>query len=1177
MRKLLQILYFLLLPVFVSGQFSFLDDPYSDIQLEFLREKIEAQPEKSFFNVLQIVNPTNRRLQFKANFSLPKGWTLMVEKSKLVTLNPNDTILIPIRGALARDVKGEIGYAVVASLLDNKGQSFKNIYSFVNVPKVSFIRFRPSQRTYYFNNTTNSAEIQLNFLNKGNIDEVVYLEFSYDKGIKVQNGEPEMYKTEFLLATNSDTTLSYSLVYTGEKNIVDKRNFRVHIKAFTKDTALTTAIWLKKINQQYLNYIPDRNRMLILQLTALNLFSEYDPTYTGYIKGSILTKKLGNLFYRFQSMGSNFLDDPYRYSRMEMHYDYKNFRLHLGDIGSNIEQSLFGRGFEVEYDINKHSLLATATQNIFTKANQAGARIKLQPSKSLNIEAGGVYAEDNTTGKSNYLGMLGAGTSFLNKYSVYFRGGISQQSFTKYKEYSHIGFGGYGSFQARFDKINFKTRLHFGDRKYTGYFAGRMNSYSNISYNYSNRLNFYLHNSIFRNSPPTYFQDSLLDPKYYNNTRTQLQSNYFINSTIRVFGGLIYNTRKANNFYNFNPDYEFSAPTTSAFIGLKLRSRQSPLSLNLKGQFGYTINNFNPDAVEFKSSGDGKNYTNLILSANLESKIWRVYISYFHGPYSMTQHYSYVYNQYQPRSVRILPQISFFLYKDLIEVTNRTSLMRDISASSTRINVGTDINIYPGKGWKATFLNTIGYQSTLDDVTEEKYKYNSTYFELRIQKKFGFNQPRFQYHDISIVYFKDLNGDGIKTEDEPGIQNVLTKVDHDHSITDTLSSFSNEGGFYAVELLSDIKGLVHYHNLPGGYYEINYVSLGTMQGNFSSDKTSISAYIDKDQTIYIPFKENNKIYGSVIMNRSKLSSLGTITPSNIKVTAKDSKGNVYSTLTDRKGDFVIYVPDVDSYIITINNIYYEHFNLEQNNFEVQLNGYRQFEINFILNEKRRRINFSNELEIDPGNEAVRVIRRTNLSGSVKDAATLKPLKSEIQVINEETGGIVTSARSDSKNGKFYLTFLAGPMYKMVITADGYWYYSESIPSSQITTFQNVQREVLLDYITVGSKVDLKAIVFESESANLTPESMAELDRLAALLLENPNIELEIVGHCDDLEALDNAQIAADRAKMVMKYLIEKGVGNLQFTSAGNSQPIARENTDEARQKNRRVEAVVISK
>ena len=613
---------------------------------------------------------------------------------------------------------------------------------------------------------------------------------------------------------------------------------------------------------------------------------------------------------------------------------------------------------------------------------------------------------------------------------------------------------------------------------------------------------------------------------------------------------------------------------------MRIRGQKTNITANLRFAFGYTYANVDPYAITDTTIRKSKhNYPSLELGAILRGKFWSVYASYFDGPYTLNQHFEDIYYGFKNRLVRILPQIDLLLFKDFVKFTNRSTMTFDLASKTSRYNISSIVSAYPGKGWRLQLVNTIGYQSSYDKVVEEKYTFSNSYFEFRVQRKFGFNQPRVKYYDLNVVFFKDLNNDGVKGNDEPGIENVLAKIDVDHTVNDSMSQISTqgEGGFYAIELLSDLKGVMNYDNIPSGFYIIKYVSLGEMTGNFTSDKTIEHIVMDGDKTIYIPFKENNKIFGNVILNRSKLSNLGNITPANIKITATDSKGNVYSTLTDRNGEFILYVPNVDRYQIQMNNIYYEHFNLEQNDFEVELNGYRQFEINFILNEKRRRINFSNNLDFGDQERNVRVIRRTNMGGSVKDAATFKPIKAEVKIIDNKTGNIVASTQTNGKTGQFYVSYLAGQSYKLVVTSDGYWFNSEILPSSQITTFKNVKREIMLDYITVGSTVNLQAITFEPDQDNLTPEAMAELDRLAGILQNNPGIELEIVGHCDAIEAVENVEVAENRAKSVMTYLMKKGFKNLRYSSAGNSQPLNEGNTEKERAKNRRVEAIVIAK
>ncbi|HCT31033.1 MAG TPA: hypothetical protein DIW31_09940, partial [Bacteroidales bacterium] len=103
------------------------------------------------------------------------------------------------------------------------------------------------------------------------------------------------------------------------------------------------------------------------------------------------------------------------------------------------------------------------------------------------------------------------------------------------------------------------------------------------------------------------------------------------------------------------------------------------------------------------------------------------------------------------------------------------------------------------------------------------------------------------------------------------------------------------------------------------------------------------------------------------------------------------------------------------------------------------------------------------------------------------------------------------------------------------------------------------------------------IKFEINKTDLTPASVAELNRLISLLKDNGNIKIEIQGHSDDLEALSNPQISEERAKKVARYLIENGFSNLQIRGFGNTIPLSSNDTEQGREANRRVEIEVVSK
>ena len=102
--------------------------------------------------------------------------------------------------------------------------------------------------------------------------------------------------------------------------------------------------------------------------------------------------------------------------------------------------------------------------------------------------------------------------------------------------------------------------------------------------------------------------------------------------------------------------------------------------------------------------------------------------------------------------------------------------------------------------------------------------------------------------------------------------------------------------------------------------------------------------------------------------------------------------------------------------------------------------------------------------------------------------------------------------------------------------------------------------------------------FETNEAIIRDESFPSLNELADLLLEHPDWRLQITGHTDNMGEPDfNMQLSKTRAEAVRDYLAEKGISISRFDVSwfGETRPIATNNTRVGRQKNRRVEMVIV--
>ena len=100
------------------------------------------------------------------------------------------------------------------------------------------------------------------------------------------------------------------------------------------------------------------------------------------------------------------------------------------------------------------------------------------------------------------------------------------------------------------------------------------------------------------------------------------------------------------------------------------------------------------------------------------------------------------------------------------------------------------------------------------------------------------------------------------------------------------------------------------------------------------------------------------------------------------------------------------------------------------------------------------------------------------------------------------------------------------------------------------------------------------VLFDFDKYNIKPQYYQFLDKAARVFEANPSIKVEIQGNTDNIgTAKYNAKLSLERAKSVMRYLVNKGVAQsrLKARGFGFSRPIATNDTAEGRALNRRVE------
>lgn len=133
---------------------------------------------------------------------------------------------------------------------------------------------------------------------------------------------------------------------------------------------------------------------------------------------------------------------------------------------------------------------------------------------------------------------------------------------------------------------------------------------------------------------------------------------------------------------------------------------------------------------------------------------------------------------------------------------------------------------------------------------------------------------------------------------------------------------------------------------------------------------------------------------------------------------------------------------------------------------------------------------------------------------------------------------------------------------------------EEVPGAKVEKVETVDPETG-ETVTESVTVTFDGgVLFDFGKASLTTASRAELDRMAGVFGRYPDTDILIDGHTDSVGSESvNQTLSEKRAASVADYLAIQGISRsrMQTTGYGKARPVATNETDAGRAKNRRVE------
>lgn len=200
-----------------------------------------------------------------------------------------------------------------------------------------------------------------------------------------------------------------------------------------------------------------------------------------------------------------------------------------------------------------------------------------------------------------------------------------------------------------------------------------------------------------------------------------------------------------------------------------------------------------------------------------------------------------------------------------------------------------------------------------------------------------------------------------------------------------------------------------------------------------------------------------------------------------------------------------------------------------------------------------------------------------VKGRVFDKKTTQGLPSSVELTDIATRQTLSKVQTDEQ-GNFLVTLPVGKDYVFNVNRKGYLFYSDHFLLSTGFTDSVSQKNIALQPVEVNAAIALNNIFFDVNKFDIKAESQIELDKIVQLLNDNATVKIQISGHTDNVgKPAENLTLSNNRAKTVVSYLINKRISpqRLSYKGFGETQPVADNNTEEGRARNRRTEMKVV--
>lgn len=204
-----------------------------------------------------------------------------------------------------------------------------------------------------------------------------------------------------------------------------------------------------------------------------------------------------------------------------------------------------------------------------------------------------------------------------------------------------------------------------------------------------------------------------------------------------------------------------------------------------------------------------------------------------------------------------------------------------------------------------------------------------------------------------------------------------------------------------------------------------------------------------------------------------------------------------------------------------------------------------------------------------------------LEGHVFNKETNLPLANAVVSLNRINGTPIKTTTDE--NGAFRFNLDENADYDLIADKTNFRVATDNLTTKGLSDSKVIKRDLYLTPIVIGKEIRIENIYYDFDKSNIRPDAAIELDKVVAIMKENPTIWIVLGSHTDSRgKDQYNQWLSQSRANAAVQYIIDRGIEKSRITAKGygESRPVNEctngvECAEQAHQLNRRTEFTIV--